>query len=228
MISGFSLAFYHCLGYYTWVSTNSFKQMTKSLILASASPRRATLLTQLGLSFSVAVPDIDESLIDGEAIADYAKRLAGEKAQAIAATMPCDNVVIIAADTCGEIKDNQHPQLLGKPTDKADAVRILSLLSGQTHHIHSAFAVFDGNRLHREVVTSSVTMKSLSHAEILAYWHTGEPADKAGAYAIQGLGAQFVKHLSGSYSAVMGLPLYELSCVLADYGIDLLEASKMR
>lgn len=195
--------------------------MTPSLILASASPRRQQLLQQLGLDFHVQPSDIDEGHRTDEVLFDYAKRMATEKAQAIFSLWQAqDGVpsVILGADTCGEI----NGQLLSKPTDADDALRLLRLLSGNTHRIYSAFALYDGQRLHAEVVTSTVTMRTISDAEIKAYWQTGEPADKAGAYAIQGLGAQFVAHLSGSYSAVMGLPLFELSQALATYRFRLL------
>lgn len=187
--------------------------MPKTLILASQSPRRQQLLQQLGLTFEVVVPDVDESLQPNESIVDYAKRLSYEKAVAGFSYYATDNVVVIGSDTCGELDG----QLLGKPTDFDDAKRLLKQLSGNRHAIHTAFSLYDGERSHTQVVTSWVTMRVITDAEMVAYWQTGEPCDKAGAYAIQGLGAQFVSHLSGSYSAVMGLPLYELSMVLPEY-----------
>lgn len=196
--------------------------MSKTLILASQSPRRQQLLQQLGLTFDTVIPDIDETLQLNESIDDYAKRLSYEKAVAgfsrwtsnnVGNVGKTNNVVVIGSDTCGEIDG----QLLGKPTNFDDAKRLLRLLSGNRHAIHTAFSLYDGQRSHTEVVTSWVTMRTISDAEILAYWQTGEPCDKAGAYAIQGLGARFVSHLSGSYSAVMGLPLFELSMALDQY-----------
>lgn len=185
------------------------------LILASASPRRYELLQQLGLCFEVQTAAIDETYLPGERIDDYTKRLAIEKARSVyrrVSHQPGDRQsLVIGADTCGEIDG----QLLNKPRDLADAKRLLGLMGGRKHSIYSAFALTDGRRLHAEVVCSTVTMRPISEAEITAYWRTGEPCDKAGAYAIQGRGAQFVSHLSGSYSAVMGLPLYELSQALA-------------
>ncbi len=187
------------------------------LILASASPRRAELLQQIQLDFTQRTVDIDESIYEGEMIADYAKRIASEKALAAWASLTDDekndNPIVLSADTCGECAG----QLLCKPVDYQDAQRILRLLSGRTHNIYSAFSLFNGEKQHTELVTSQVTFKPLSDEEILAYWQSGEPCDKAGAYAIQGLGAQFVTHLSGSYSAVMGLPLFELSRALLSY-----------
>lgn len=186
------------------------------LLLASASPRRHELLQQLGLSFAVCSPDIDELHCADEAIADYACRMAREKAQAAwQQIQPATPTVLIAADTCGELDG----ELLGKPRDFANAQVMLRQLSGRVHHIHSAFALFDGQMLQVRNVISAVTFRNLSDDEIQRYWATGEPQDKAGAYAIQGIGAQFVAHLDGSYSAVMGLPLFELSQALNDYHI---------
>ncbi len=195
----------------------------KRLILASGSPRRAELLQQLQLSFVQFSQDMDESYRAGETIADYAERMAKEKAQAAwqalqaGAYADCgvEDTVILSADTCGECDG----ELLGKPDDSADAERLLRKLSGRCHTIHSAFALFDGEQLHVENVRSQVQFRALCAEEIQRYWRTGEPCDKAGAYAIQGIGAQFVAHLSGSYSAVMGLPLFELSCALPAFGI---------
>lgn len=185
----------------------------QTLVLASQSPRRQQLLTQLGLSFDMVIPAIDESFSNDESIVNYAKRMAREKAVMGFQKTDKNPVIIIGADTCGEIDG----VLLGKPQNIQDAQRLLRLLSSKRHCIHSAFALFDGVRLHSEVVTSYVTMRAISDDEILAYWHTGEPRDKAGAYAIQGLGAKFISHLSGSYSAVMGLPLFELANALQTF-----------
>lgn len=190
--------------------------MPKKIILASQSPRRQQLLEQLGLTFDVVLPNVDESPKQDELIPDYAKRLSLEKA--IAGFQQCvagavNDIVVIGSDTCGEINEI----LLGKPTDFNDAKRLLKQLSGNCHAIHTGFSLYDGKRTHTQVVTSWVTMRTITDAEIHDYWQTGEPCDKAGAYAIQGLGAKFVSHLSGSYSAVMGLPLYELSMALQAY-----------
>lgn len=180
---------------------------TPALILASASPRRCQLLQQLGLRFTQRPSDINESQLPGEAVADYAQRMAAEKAQAAwQQAIPPEPSVLLSADTCGEIDG----KLLAKPADAKDALHLLRQLSGRSHTIHSAFALYNGASLYVENVTSSVTFRDVSDDEIRRYWQTGEPHDKAGAYAIQGLGAQFVAHLDGSYSAVMGLPLFEL------------------
>lgn len=184
-----------------------------SLILASQSPRRAELLAQLNLSFSQFSPNIDETRQVDESIHDYMLRMASEKAKVGYQHNP--NYIIIAADTAAEIDG----QVLGKPQNLTESTAMLTLLSSKTHTILTSFAVFDGRKLHNEVVQSSVIMRSISPSDIKRYWQTGEPADKAGSYAIQGLGAVFVKEIKGSYSAVMGLPLFELAAALSDYNI---------
>ncbi len=193
------------------------KKQQYKIILASASPRRAELLQQIQLEFTQRSVDIDESIHDREMISHYAERMAREKAvtawNSLTDDEKIDNPVVLSADTCGECAG----KLLCKPVDYQDAQRILQLLSGNTHHIYSAFSLFDGDKQHAELVTSQVTFKQVSDEEIFAYWQSGEPCDKAGAYAIQGLGAMFISHLSGSYSAVMGLPLFELSRALLKY-----------
>lgn len=194
--------------------------MTKRLVLASQSPRRQALLQQLKLTFDCVNPNIAEQRHADEPIDAFAQRMAVEKAQAGAQQLNDSEAVVLGADTCGEIAG----QLLAKPTDEADAKQLLQLLSGRTHRIYTAFALCQLNQpIYAEVVSSSVTFRQVSDEEITAYWQTGEPADKAGAYAIQGLGAQFVQHLSGSYSAVMGLPLFELSLALRRFGINVLQ-----
>lgn len=202
----------------TKLSANN-NQLSPLLILASGSPRRAELLRQIGLDFTQLTVAIDESRQPNENIADYALRMAQEKAES--AWRHCQTMlafsarpyVILSADTCGEIDG----KLLSKPTDFADGKRLLNLLSGRTHTIYSAFALYNGVKMSVENVTSQVTFSRLSDSQIERYWATGEPCDKAGAYAIQGIGAQFVSHLSGSYSAVMGLPLFELSQALKHF-----------
>lgn len=202
----------------TKLSANN-NQLSPLLILASGSPRRAELLRQTGLDFTQLTVAIDESRQPNENIVDYALRMAQEKAESAwqhCQTMPTFSArpyVILSADTCGEIDG----KLLSKPTDFADGKRLLNLLSGRTHTIYSAFALYNGVKMSVENVTSQVTFSRLSDSQIERYWATGEPCDKAGAYAIQGIGAQFVSHLSGSYSAVMGLPLFELSQALKHF-----------
>lgn len=197
------------------------------LFLASASPRRRELLEQIGVAFECLPVDIDESRRPGEVPAEYVVRLALEKAQRGAfelsqraelsqvAEFP-ERAVVLGADTvvvCGD-------EAFGKPSDAVEARCMLMSLSGRTHEVLTAVAVgTDGDWRHR-LVTTEVTFRTLSEAECDAYWQTGEPADKAGGYAIQGFGAVFVHRISGSYSAVVGLPLMETAALLRETGID--------
>lgn len=186
----------------------------RRLILASSSPRRQELLTQIGVSFSVQVPAIDETPLAGEAPPAYVQRMAEEKARAVLAQQT-DDVCVLAADT-SVIVDGL---ILGKPADAADAKAMLLRLSGREHQVLSAIAVADQSRLNSHVVSCKVTFRTLTDAEIDAYWLTGEPRDKAGSYAIQGLGAVFVQAIHGSYSAVVGLPLAETAALLGEFAI---------
>ncbi|WP_417760908.1 Maf family protein [Shewanella sp.] len=181
-----------------------------TLILASASPRRRELLAQLGLGnttfqFSVQPADIDESLHEGEAPASFVCRLAQEKAQAGLAASGDAAAVVLGSDTIVVCDDT----ILGKPSDSADAVAMLSSLSGRTHQVLTAVALCSAHRTESVLVCTEVTFTELTAAQIHAYIASGEPMDKAGAYGIQGLGGSFVKQLHGSYSAVVGLPLVE-------------------
>lgn len=186
----------------------------RRLILASSSPRRQELLTQIGVPFSVQVPAIDETPLVGEAPPAYVQRMAEEKALAVLAQQKGD-VCVLAADT-SVIVDGL---ILGKPADAADAKAMLRRLSGREHQVLSAIAVADQSRLNSHVVSCKVTFRTLTDAEIDAYWLTGEPRDKAGSYAIQGLGAVFVQAIHGSYSAVVGLPLAETAALLGEFAI---------
>lgn len=186
----------------------------RRLILASSSPRRQELLTQIGVPFSVQVPAIDETPLVGEAPPAYVQRMAEEKALAVLAQQKGD-VCVLAADT-SVIVDGL---ILGKPADAAEAKAMLLRLSGREHQVLSAIAVADQNRLNSHVVSCKVAFRTLTDAEIDAYWHTGEPRDKAGSYAIQGLGAVFVQAIHGSYSAVVGLPLAETAALLGEFAI---------
>ena len=195
--------------------------MTRPAIyLASASPRRAELLPVIGARFEVldlGGIEVDEAVRGREAPANYVKRLALAKARAGARAMAARGLPprpVLGADTTVCIAR----AILGKPGDAADppreAARMLRLLSGRTHRVLTAVAVVDRGRERVALSVSRVTFKSLSRAEIAAYVATGEPFDKAGAYAIQGGAAAFVRHLSGSYSGVMGLPLFETAALL--------------
>ena len=190
------------------------------IYLASASPRRAELLPLIGVAFEVLrLGDfgVDESVHGREAPAAYVKRLAVAKAQAGVAAMRARGLPpypVLGADTTVCL----GREILGKPADSADpaatAVRMLRLLSGRTHRVLTAVAVVAGRRQRLALSDSKVSFRRLSGAEIAAYVATGEPLDKAGAYAIQGGAAVFASHLAGSYSGVMGLPLYETAQLL--------------
>ena len=188
----------------------------KKLVLASQSPRREALLSQLGYQFICQPANIDESVFYDEPALNYVVRMAIEKAQVIAqATKPSLNCLILGADTC--VVNNG--EILAKPIDLTDCITILQTLSAKKHQVLTAIAVTDGKSISHEVIITDVYFKTLTTDEITAYWHTGEPQDKAGAYGIQGIGGQFVRRMEGSYSAVVGLPLYETSQLLAKFGL---------
>lgn len=188
---------------------------TPLLILASASPRRRELLLHAGVPFTVIPSNTDENLHLGESPEVYALRVAREKAAAVA-TQQSGNWVL-GADTIVAIGDT----ILGKPRDAADGFRMLHLLSGQPHRVITAFALLDpnGHPYASQIVTSHVTFKVLTDAQIQEYLATGEPFDKAGAYAVQGIGAVLVEKVEGSYTNVIGLPLGEVLAVLHSAGL---------
>ncbi len=188
------------------------------LYLASSSPRRRELLSQLGLTYRVLDVDVDEARQGQESPQDHIRRLAVLKARSGLRQLPADNgLPVLGADTVVLIDD----EVLGKPRDREDGIRMLQRLSGRTHQVLSAVAVA-GKRVEVRTNISSVSFRALQAGECAAYWDTGEPADKAGAYAIQGIAAIFVTRLEGSYSAVMGLPLAETADLLRGNGIDIL------
>ena len=191
------------------------------IYLASASPRRAELLQQIGVSFTQLSPDIDESRDAGEVPEMYVLRMALEKARAGLALLEQGvQSPVLAADTVVVIDG----QILGKPRDQEHALAMLAQLSGQSHRVMSAVAMVDAHgEAHSRLSVSQVGFRYIDAAEALAYWHSGEPADKAGGYAIQGLGAVFIEHLQGSYSGVMGLPLYETAELLGLFGIPIIQ-----
>jgi len=186
--------------------------------LASASPRRQELLTQLGVRHEVLRVAVDETPRPDEGAEDLVCRLAAAKAQAGLAVRAAPGAPVVAADTAVVLGD----ELFGKPVDRADGARMLGRLAGRTHIVWTAVAVADGQRERVELSRSEVTFRAVTPDEIAAYWRTGEPADKAGAYAIQGRGAQFIADLRGSYSGVMGLPLFETARLLTLFGCPLL------
>lgn len=183
------------------------------IILASASPRRRELLDQIGVRYDVKVADVDESSVAGESADEMVVRLAALKAetiwQASDKTRP-----VLGSDTLGELQG----QLLVKPDDFAHAHKMLSSMSGRWHRILSAVAVRDASGMKTALSESKVWFRTLSDAEIKQYWDSGEPQDKAGSYAIQGLGAVFVERIEGSYSGIMGLPLFETDQLLKEVG----------
>ncbi|OAN90122.1 septum formation protein Maf [Marinobacter sp. EhC06] len=183
-----------------------------SIILASASPRRAELLQQIGLSFSVRPADIDETPEPDETPEQYVERLAREKALAVAGSSP--ECLVLGSDTSVVLEG----KILGKPTDPADARETLVRLSGATHQVMTAVALATEGQCQSVLVITEVCFRQLSTAEIEAYVASGEPMDKAGSYGIQGLGGIFVNELRGSYSAVVGLPLQETAALLAGAG----------
>lgn len=184
-------------------------------ILASGSSRRRELLDQLGLKYSVVSADVDENPFAGEAPADYVNRIASEKARGAAAEAP-SGLPVLAADTVVVLDG----MILGKPEHSAAARKMLSRLSGRTHEVLTAVVLLTGDgATHRRLSVSQVTFAPLEADWIAAYCGTSEPLDKAGAYAIQGIAAQWVSRLEGSYSGVMGLPLFETMELLRQAGI---------
>lgn len=187
---------------------------TTTLVLASASPRRKELLTQIGVNFCVQAQDIDESVRSNELAADYVERIALEKAQSAISSQSASTIVL-AADTTVVV----DKQILAKPEDKEDARRMLNLLSNREHSVFSGVAVGNAQKLLCKVVQTKVTFSPISLSQIDDYWESGEPAGKAGAYAIQGFAAIFVESVTGSYSNIVGLPLFETAELLEEFGI---------
>lgn len=187
-----------------------------SLYLASGSPRRRELLTQIGVAFTVVSAAIDETPLTNETAVAYVERLARGKATAgFAALEQTSSICVLGADTA-VIVDGQ---ILGKPVDQVDALAMLMVLSDREHEVLTAIALTDGQRSETRCVSSRVRFRSISVEEATTYWHSGEPQDKAGGYAIQGLGSVFVAGLNGSYSAVVGLPVCETAQLLGQFGI---------
>ena len=179
--------------------------MARRIILASQSPRRKELLAQVGLEFDVVSADVDERTLPNEDVDDYVLRVATAKAQAISKQEENHDAVVIAADTTVTINN----EILTKPQDYEDAFRMWSLLSGQMHEVKTTVVIACASLIRHVTVTTKIYFKELTSDEMFAYWQTGEPHDKAGGYAIQGRAAAWVKHIEGSYSSVVGLPLYE-------------------
>lgn len=186
-----------------------------TIVLASASPRRRELLAQIGVPHEVLAVDIDESALPGEAPAELALRLARGKALA-GRERDGGGRAVLGSDTIVVLDG----QVFGKPRDADDARRMLAALSGRDHQVMSAVALaLPGGAVRAELSVTEVRMRAIAPAEIDAYWVSGEPLGKAGAYAIQGRGAVFIQHIRGSYSGVMGLPLYETALLLQAAGL---------
>jgi len=191
--------------------------------LASGSPRRRELLQQIGVSFRVVGAAVDEAVRLAETAPTYVLRLAAAKAEAgWEASRDGTHVPVLAADTAVVLDG----RILGKPADGQDALGLLAQLSGRTHEVLTAVALRTANGLQSRISRSEVTFRSIAAGEARAYWETGEPRDKAGAYAIQGLGAIFIADLRGSYSGVMGLPLFETAELLSHAGLVPLGANR--
>jgi nucleoside triphosphate pyrophosphatase len=184
------------------------------IYLASASPRRSALLDQIGVPHRVQAVDVDETAHGGEDPEQYVRRLAVLKAETLWQKLAAaQRQPVLGADTAVVLDD----QILGKPRDETDCVRMLGLLSGRTHQVFTAVAL-RASTCHARVNVSEVTFRKLSDEEIRRYWRSGEPADKAGGYAVQGRAALFIERIAGSYSGIMGLPLFETGELLAEIG----------
>lgn len=183
------------------------------ICLASMSPRRRELLMQIGVPHSVVAAHVDESLLAGEPPADYVVRLA--RLKAVTVRQRGEALPVLAADTTVVLDGSVY----GKPAGRADGIAMLESLAGKTHQVLTAVALATEEGIALRVNCSAVRFRNIERAEMEAYWETGEPHDKAGGYAIQGFGAVFVTALSGSFSGVMGLPLFETAELLRDAGI---------
>ncbi|MGH8134921.1 MAG: Maf family protein [Steroidobacteraceae bacterium] len=181
--------------------------------MASASPRRSQLLRQIGVLHDVRPVDLDESRRERESPRDYVLRVAREKAAA--GFGGSTGMPVLAADTTVAIGE----EIFGKPRDQDDGVRMLKALSGRSHDVLTAVALGYERRLDTAISETRVTFRELSNAECRDYWASGEPVDKAGAYAIQGFAAAFIARLEGSYTGVMGLPLFETAALLDAAGV---------
>jgi septum formation protein len=189
--------------------------MAAQIILASASPRRKELLDQIKVTYVTCPVDLDETPLCNESPLDYVQRLAAEKSAVCLARLQTD-VPVLAADTTVVLGS----LIMGKPKDKIDALAMLAKLSGKTHHVYTAISL-RGHEHNQAVSVTEVTFRCLTDQEMLDYWDTGEPLDKAGGYAIQGRGGVFVESIKGSFSGVVGLPLFETAQLLAKQGIEL-------
>lgn len=190
-----------------------------NIILASASPRRAELLKQIGLSFTIQISNVQENFIEGLTVQDWVQKIACKKAEDVAANL--ESGLVIGADTV-VVKDNQ---ILGKPKGIKDAVEMLNFLSGSSHQVMTGIALVNtmNNEKLTDIEITTVNFRQLSQQEIRAYVASGEPMDKAGSYGIQGLGALLVEGINGCYFNVVGLPLTKLAQALKKFGVEVLD-----
>ena len=192
------------------------------IYLASSSPRRQEILQQMGVSFELVPQFVEEDVLAGESAEQFVSRLAMEKAQAGMLQRKNQQIPVLGSDTIVVLND----KILGKPKNKQQSIEMLLSLSGKTHQVMTAIALINEARQdvkkQLSLCVSEVTFTHLSQELCESYWHTNEPIDKAGSYAIQGRAALFIKNINGSYSGVMGLPIYETSVLLHGFGIHLL------
>ncbi|MBL4681212.1 MAG: septum formation inhibitor Maf [Pseudomonadales bacterium] len=204
--------------------------MTYELILGSSSPRRADLLQQIGVDFTVVQPNIDESVMTGELAKSYVQRMAKNKYLSIqegllkGKPIADQNDIVLCADTIIVFET----EIMGKPRDREESLSMLERLSGCDHKVITSVTVGQNNHFVSFLVETIVTFRILEKEECLAYWYTGEPQDKAGGYGIQGIGSVFIQSISGSYSNVVGLPLMETTQALEKLGISVLGVSNQR
>lgn len=185
------------------------------LLLASASPRRVELLSQLPIEFQQAPVNIDETPLATEPAIDYVCRMSREKAEKASELFAGEDLVILAADTTVV-----HGQtILGKPENLDDFTRMMRLLSASQHQVYTSVSVIQNQQAVHKLSVSKVEFAPLTDEQIQWYWQTGEPQDKAGGYGIQGKGAVFIRSIEGSYTGIVGLPLYETAEILRGFGI---------
>ena len=197
--------------------------MSRPLImLASASPRRSELLRQIGVAHEVQPVSVDEAMLPEEVPADYVSRVACSKAETLWEQLrDAQCLPVLGSDTAVVLGH----RVFGKPRNRGDAMRMLQDLSGCVHEVYTAVALRHSAGIDVRVNVSEVTFRELTRAEIEWYWRSGEPLDKAGAYAVQGLAAMFISRITGSYSGIMGLPLYETAELLALAGLTPLRSA---
>lgn len=192
------------------------KAPNRTLQLASTSPRRREILATLGIEFAIVAVDVDEAMLDGESPEEMVLRLAVAKAEA--ADVDADSLVL-GADTAVVIDGES----LGKPRDAADELAMLARLSGRVHRVLTGVALRGPHGTRSVLSETDVQFREIGRDEALAYWHSGEPQDKAGGYAVQGLGGIFVERIEGSYSGVVGLPVFETVALLREAGFDVMK-----